>query len=195
MTTKNAEKNGLLRTLIIITLAVTTSSSASAFDTVATGTDEPDVVGEEFDDPGTHGLGGSGSGVHLEGQGTITAIFKNVCSGYRQVGINTNISMDGGDGGGEDRFSISHPGQQYSRDKLWLDCGDSVIKTVKYDFPRVGDYQFKGISSTVSYRDNFSNHQRFTTPQPYNWTADGTVCTVSYIGYMPPVADISCSQQ
>jgi len=139
-------------------------------------------------------LGGSG-GVHLEGQGTITAIFKNVCSGSRQIGIIANISMGGGYGEVGNFLSISHPGQSYSRDKLWLNCGDSVVKTLKYDYPRFGDYQFQGIFSNVSYIDNWRTNKRFSTTMQYNWAANGTVCTVSYIGYMPPVADISCTKQ
>ncbi len=126
-----------------------------------------------------------------QAQGTLTAVFHNDCNGYRQVGVNANMLMEGG----RSSFNMNVPQMRRSRNSLWLNCGQKVTKTLNYDIPRRGDYKFQAISSTASYVDEWRNNQRISTVQQYSWPADSTTCTITYKGWMTSVAEISCSKQ
>jgi len=134
---------------------------------------EDDSGGPIHEHPGQFELGGPTGNTIING--TVTAIFHNNCNGYNQVGVIAGMQVNGGEGMG---LSLNDPDNPYSRDKLWLDCGDKVTRKLDYS-ARGDDYQLEVIYVQSSYIDNWRTNQRVTTRQNFNnWSLNGSICNI-----------------
>lgn len=139
------------------------------------------------------------AGNFVEKTGTLTAVFVN--RGSDAVGVTAvYYLMPNQGGGGEETLGraldiyMNVPAPLRSRTGLALNPGQSVTKTYEYRY-RGGDYRFSAVGVETSYIDNWRHHQTTNTKQTYDWAADGTECTISYSGGMPPIPTITCTKK
>ena len=130
--------------------------------------------------------------IAAQDQGTITATFDNDCHGYRQIGINAAVNLVNNMNPIGTEYNLNVP-EKYNDPwkKLWLNCGQKVNRTLKYDI-KYFDFNIESLLVIVSYRDNMGDNKQDIDGKNYNFPADGAHCTIRYSGTYPPVEDISC---
>jgi len=176
----------------LLTILLATSSYTQAISSVPGG---ETAIPSDGEDPIIH-LGGDGFGGYNPNNntiynGTVNAVYYNNCTGSNGVGINAIMRMERKD---ESSLNISSPSNPYSRDKLWISCGEQINRSISYR-ARGSDFQLSSVNIQTSYVDNWRTNQRVSTSQNYNnWSLDGTTCRITYTGQNPPNPTISCSK-